>query len=333
MRRAAWIILIVVLGGVLNVSCTPSVSLPGPDRETPILASDYFVAADGTSMKVRSWLPENGNIKAVIIALHGFNDYGNFFAAPGSFFAGRGIASYAYDQRGFGETPVRGIWPGITALVNDLKSFTKLVGARHPGVPLYILGASMGGAVTMVAMASDGRPNADGVILAAPAVWARSTMAWYQRSTLWIGAHTVPWMKLSGRGLKIRPSDNREMLLALGRDPLIIKKTRIDTIYGVTNLMDAALASSSKMDYPALFLYGDLDQIIPRKPVMIMLKQIPEAAVSHQKFAFYKNGYHMLLRDMQGRAVWNDIATWIENPKEALASGADQRAMSVMPEK
>ncbi|MEE8393353.1 MAG: alpha/beta hydrolase, partial [Rhodospirillales bacterium] len=190
----------------------------------------------------------------------------------------------------------------------------------------YLLGASMGGAVAMVAMTSTDRPTVDGVILAGPAVWGRATMPWYQTAALWIGAHTVGWLKLTGKGLKIKPSDNRQMLLALGRDPLIIKETRIDTIYGVTNLMDAALAVSGDFAAKALILYGEHDEIVPPEPTFRMLKALPPSARERQKVALYEAGYHMLLRDLQGETVWRDIAAWIEDPTQPLPSGAGKRA-------
>ena len=55
----------------------------------------------------------------------------------------------------------------------------KSCGACIPRVPLYLLGESMGGAVAVVAMTGESGtrpPDVDGVILAAPAVWGRSTM-------------------------------------------------------------------------------------------------------------------------------------------------------------
>ena len=71
--------------------------------QSPTLAGDAFVAADGARLPVRSWLPKD-KARAVIVAAHGFNDYSAFFASPGPWFADRGIAAYAFDQRGFGET-------------------------------------------------------------------------------------------------------------------------------------------------------------------------------------------------------------------------------------
>ena len=281
---------------------------------------DHFLARDGARLPLKSWLPDGvrpttratARPTAVIIALHGFNDYSNFFDAPGAWLATRGIASYAYDQRGFGAAPGRGYWPGTTALIDDLGTLNALVRARHPGVPVYVLGESMGGAVALVAASGERSGlNVDGVILSAPAVWGRATMPWYQTGALWISAHTVPGVTLSGRGLKIVASDNIEMLRALGRDPLVIKETRIDAIYGLTELMDAALEASARLVLPALILYGEKDEIIPREPTERMLASLPEAGKDRRKVVYYENGYHMLLRDLQAETVWSDIAAWI----------------------
>ncbi|MAF96367.1 MAG: alpha/beta hydrolase [Rhodospirillaceae bacterium] len=329
--RAGKALLAALLTAVLvgAAACAPITRPPGEPINRPLLAGDFFHTADGQVLPVKSWRLEKDPPRAVLIALHGFNDYSNFFAEPGAFLATRGIASYAYDQRGFGNAPGHGLWPGIDALVADLKTFAGLVRDRNPGTPLYLLGESMGGAVIMVAIADADAPEADGVILAAPAVWGRVTMPWYQRLALWIGVRLMPGAEVTGRGLKITPSDNIEMLKALGRDPLVIKATRIDAIYGLTNLMDRALERSARLKGPALILYGQKDEIIPRKPTQIMLDRVAAAAAKlpwRHRVAVYENGYHMLLRDLQAKTLWRDIAHWIADPSISLPSGADKGA-------
>lgn len=326
-RRAGKGLLAALLAAILfAAACAPIVRPPGEPINRPLLAGAFFHTADGLVLPVKSWRPEKDPPRAVLIALHGFNDYSNFFAAPGAFLATRGITSYAYDQRGFGAAPGHGLWPGIDALGADLKTFARLVRDRHPGTPLYLLGESMGGAVIMIATADRDAPEADGIILAAPAVWGRVTMPWYQRLALWIGVHLMPGAEVTGRGLKITPSDNIEMLKALGRDPLVIKATRIDAIYGLTNLMDRALELSARLQGPALILYGQKDEIIPKEPTQIMLNRIPGAASGGPRIAVYENGYHMLLRDLQAETLWRDIAHWIADPSTSLPSGADKGA-------
>ena len=199
-------------------------------------------------LPLRKWLPPGGSgggqVKAVILALHGFNDYSNAFEGPGEAWAKRGIATYAYDQRGFGAAPERGFWPGRAALAGDAAMASRILRRLYPGVPLYLLGESMGGAVAVVAMTGESGapiPDVDGVILTAPAVWGRATMDLLPRLALWAGVRLMPGLTLTGRGLEITPSDNIAMLRALSRDPLVIKETRVDTIYGLVDLMDAAL--------------------------------------------------------------------------------------------
>ena len=320
---------LLTIGAVLLTvvaACAPRVVWPGPVVSRPVLEDATMRTADGALAPVRRWLPAAGAVKAAVIALHGFKDYGNFFAQPGAYLARLGIAAYAFDQRGFGEAQGRGIWPGVKAYADDLKTMADLVRARHPGVPLYLLGASMGGAVVMVAMTDDDPPAVDGIILSAPAVWGRKTMPFYQRWALAIAAHTVPWLTVTGRGLKIRASDNIEMLRALGRDPLVIKETRIDTIYGLSNLMDRALAAAPALRSRALILYGRNDEVIPADPVRRMIESLPADSRARRRFAYYDAGYHMLLRDLQGETVWRDIAAWIEDAEAPLPSGADTNA-------
>lgn len=317
MQKGPGPLLVVLLGLMAFSACTPLVLPPGPITTTAQLNGDHFISPDGARLPVKSWLPESSNIKAVLVALHGFNDYSNFFAAPGDWFADRGIAAYAFDQRGFGEAPNRGIWPGVRAMTNDLRTIGKLVGDRHPGKPLFLLGDSMGGAVIMTAMAEDaspGLPDNRGIILVAPAVWGREVMPWYQTAGLWLSVHIAPSLKVTGQGLKKKASDNIEMLRALGRDPLVIKGTRIDTIYGLTNLMDAALDAATRLETPALILYGAKDEIIPGNASDEMQARLPDDATANGRHIItYDNGYHMLLRDLQAETVWRDIDRWIDS--------------------
>ena len=290
------------------------------------LTDDKFVTADGQLLPLRKWLPQ-GQAKAVILALHGFNDYSNALDGPGTIWAKLGIATYAYDQRGFGAAPGRGRWPGRATLAADAASASRILRRLYPGVPLYLLGESMGGAVAIIAMTGESGtpiPDVDGVILLAPAVWGRPTMDLLPRVALWIGVRVAPGLSLTGRGLHIQASDNIPMLRALARDPLVIKDTRIDTIWGLVNLMDAALASAPRLRAPLLLMYGAEDEIIPKRPIRRFVRALPPDSRGRCTFAYYEHGYHMLLRDLDGPAVIADVAGWVLAPGAPLLSGADR---------
>lgn len=312
-------------------ACAPRLAPPGPGPAEPRLdvTAEEFQTRDGTRLPLRAWLPTDGTTpKALILALHGFNDYSHAFAAPGLYLAMRDIATFAYDQRGFGMAPHRGLWAGSDVLTADLTDAARALRARYPGVPLYLLGDSMGGAVIAAAVTGPEAPPVNGIILAAPAVWARSAMPLPHRVALWVSAHTVPWMDLSGSGLGIQASDNIEMLRALGRDPLVIKETRVDAVHGLVDLMDQALASAPNLRVPALLLYGEKDQVIPAEPILRFWRGLPAATRPDQRRALYADGWHMLLRDLQARVVLDDIAHWITDPRAPLPSGAEAYALA-----
>ena len=227
---------------LLAVGCTPTVAAMGPPVSLPMLNDDHILTADEAKLPLRVWKPD-GAPTAALLALHGFNDYSSSFEEPGKFWAARGIVTYAYDQRGFGAAPDHGLWPGTETLVEDLRSAALLIRERHPGIPVYLVGESMGGAIALTALGTDDPPAADGVVLAAPAVRGWRALPWYQRGALTLPP-LMPWVTATGRGFKVRPSDNIEMLRELGRDPLVIKETRFDRIHGLVTVMDDALGAA-----------------------------------------------------------------------------------------
>lgn len=59
--------------------------------------------------------------RGVVVALHSFNDQSEAFKNLGHYLSDQGFIFYAYDQRGFGNTIGKGIWPGSSILAQDLK--------------------------------------------------------------------------------------------------------------------------------------------------------------------------------------------------------------------
>jgi acylglycerol lipase len=317
MRLAlGWVLLVMAVFAASG--CAPRVQHYAPPHSPPQIVKDKLLTGSGKVLPVRAWLPEDAP-EAIIVAVHGFNDYSNAFVIPGYYFSARGIGLYAYDQRGFGDTEERGIWAGEDNLVGDLRQMVLAVRDEHPDVPLYVLGESMGGAVVINALAREGFPLVDGVILSAPALWGSRTMPGLYRATLWTGAHTLPWLELSGSNLKILATNNIPLLRQMGRDPLIIKKTRLDAIYGIVRLMDSAYENAGKLDVPLLLLYGMNDQVIPSQPIF----EVADTLTTRYKLVYYPRGFHMLLRDLTSEVVMNDVVAWVREPDGFLPSGFD----------
>ncbi len=298
---------LLAMTAVCVAACTPK-EQPYIETATHEVAmrKDVFVASDGALLPYRKWLP-GGKTKAVIIALHGFNDYSKAFDGAGEYLSKRGIAVYAYDQRGFGGTVHKGIWAGERNYVSDIGQWVTFLANRHKRSPIYIMGESMGGALAVRAAGSPDFPEVAGLILVAPALWGGETMNPLYRLSVIMSAHTLPWYEMTGRGLKIQASDNIEMLKAMGRDPLIIKSTRIDAIYGLVNMMDKAYEAIPQVKVPVLFLYGENDQVIPPQSMRDAIPRFTAPLYCIE----YPEGYHMLLRDLNGAERLLNINDWI----------------------
>lgn len=321
-----------VVGVVLLVlglaSCAPYVVPSGPMTGAPRLEKDAIIAADGTRLPLREWLPA-GPPKAVVLGLHGFGDYSRAFEEPGPLWAEGGIATYAYDQRGFGATASFDRWSGVPAMVDDMKAAVALLRARYPTVPLYVVGESMGGSIAMAALGSESHggeqpPAIDGLVLIGPAVRGRETLGALGRGGLSFFAHLIPWFPVSTVGMDYQPSNNIAMLRELSKDPLVIKNPRVDAVWGLVDAMDAALAAAPRLRPPIIILYGEHDRLVPPSVMKLLLDRLPRQPGI--RVAVYPQGYHMLLRDLDGATVQRDALSWMLDHDAKLPSGADKAA-------
>ena len=320
MIRSAFIAVLLTLSVAACAPIIQSAGTPGMGFAGPQLTDDTFVSFDGAQMGMKRWLPPSGEPWAVIVGLHGINDYSNAFHLAADYWARDGIATYAFDQRGYGRSPNRGVWPGEALMTEDVRTFCALIRKRYPHALIVVAGVSMGGAVAINAFASDRPPDADRVVLLAPAVWGWSTQPLPYKTTLWITAHADPALSLGPPDFvthNIHPSDNIDELRAMGRDPLMTWGARVDALYGLVNLMEDASDRVGQIKAPTLYLAGVHDELVPAKAMRLAASRLP----STDRTGYYVHGWHLLLVDKQAENVWRDVEAWLRDPAAPLPSG------------
>lgn len=315
-------LLAVILAALSLAACAPMlVQHPltaAAEFRGPRLEPDAFVSFDGARLGLTAW-EAPGEPWAVIVGLHGMNDYANAFHLAAPWWAEQGVTTYAYDQRGFGRSPGRGVWAG-DLMSEDLRTMVALARARHPNALIAVAGESMGGAVAIQAFGSDRPPQADRLVLLAPAVWGWSSQPLPNKTLLWFAARFTgskvyrppDWLTE-----RVQPTDNRAELIAMGRDPLMIWGARSDTLYGLVGLMDEASELTGADRVPTLYLYGAHDEIIPKRATRRAVARLKP----DDRTIYYPNGWHLLLRDRQGPRVWADVLAFLKDPKAAAPSG------------
>jgi alpha-beta hydrolase superfamily lysophospholipase len=282
---------------------------PPPPPETPAWAA-------GTAAGCAGERPARG----VLLVLHGLNDHsGNFLleGLPGLTAAGWRVV--AYDHRGFGRSPNRGIWAGDATLAEDARGAVAALRARHPGLPVALVGESMGGAIALLAASGPRAARPDRLVLLAPALWPEAEFPAVMRVGLDLLAHTVPVMGFRASAPGVLASDNLAALQRFGEDPLTLKEVSVELVHGVVRLMWAAAAAAPACcEVPTLVLSGARDRVVQQGPLRAALAEMPRLRVAR-----YADGWHLLLRDRVRDVVLRDVLAFLEEPSAPLPSGAE----------
>ena len=292
------------LSGLALAGCAVGGPLAAPSGPPPPpFIGPHLAAADGTPLALSEWPVDQP--QAVILGVHGYGDYGpSTFDEAANFWSGQGILTYAYDQRGFGRNLSFGHWPGAEALAADLRGVATQIRARHPCLALIVIGHSMGGGVVLAA--GQGL-DADGLVLAAPAIWGGTEMNPLHRLAAWTAAAVVPERRFTGEGvIRIQVSDNIEMLRALGRDPRYLRPPSAREMFGLVRVADMAEAAAESVGLPTLLLLGAKDEIVPDASVRRVFARLS----GPRRVIEYQEGWHLLFRDLQAERVWRDVADW-----------------------
>jgi alpha-beta hydrolase superfamily lysophospholipase len=257
----------------------------------------------------------------VIIAVHGMNDYAGAFIDAGEWWSANGATVYAYDQRGFGRSPGWMIWPSHAVMRKDLETAVEVARARHPGAKVAVVGESMGAAVAVTTFANAGATQPDALILSGPGFRGWGALPLLYSASLWVASHVRPdWIVVPPDGVRIVATDNNRKLREMWFDPLVQKSNRIDSVFGVVSIMEEADQMISRLpgSVPTLMLYGARDEMIPVEGVQRATAKMPP----HVQTAYYLNGYHLLLNDLQAHKVWGDILAFARDPESPVPSGA-----------
>lgn len=286
-------------------------------------ARSEFTSFDGAKLGLTVWAAQGNDApEYVVVGVHGMNDYAAAFETAAPYWAERGVTTYAYDQRGFGRSEARGQWPKEDLLREDLRTAISVARARHPEAVLSVVGISMGGAVAMTAFGSDKPPEGvDRLILSGPGLRGWGGLPLLHRASLWASTKVRPgWVVVPPKFAvqNIMPSDNYDMLVARGRDELNTFKNRIDQVYGVVSVMENGHKAAARLPENTFVLYGARDDIIPESFMQRTAPTLPP----HVRTAYYENGYHMLMRDLQAELVWADQLAFMKNPEAPLPSDA-----------
>jgi alpha-beta hydrolase superfamily lysophospholipase len=296
-----------------------------------------FQTEDRASLHVSGWAVDAP--KAVVQVIHGMAEYGSRYARLAAALAAAGYTTYAHDHRGHGKSISDASPPGHIAdhdswnlIVEDAHGVNREIARRHPGLPIIVLGHSMGSFVLqqllfehpadMVAAAlsgSNGKPPAKaaaGKLLARierarvgrrnpSRLLTRLTFGDYNKA--FAPARTdFDWLS--------RDSAEVDAYIA---DPLlgfeVSTETWVDLLTGLDRIADPSNVARVPKGMPLYLFAGDRDPVGDFGKGMRRLHDAYQrAGIADVRLKLYPGGRHESFNETNRQEVTADFIAWCD---------------------
>ena len=266
-----------------------------------------FAAPDAVPLFRRAWLPSD--VARAMILVHGFGEHSGRYDEVGAWFAARGCAVHAYDQRGHGRSGgPRTHVEKFSLLLDDLAGFQALVREEHPGVPLVLVAHSMGGLVALSYLA-ERRPTLSGAIVSGPALAAERAVP---RARVWLArtlGRLFPTLRLQA-GLDLTGLSRDEAVLRRYlADPLVERTMTASLGAELLAAGSATRAKAASIAVPVLMMHGKLDTLCP---VEASEQFAAELRAPGSELRVYPELRHEIFNEPERERVFADAWRWIE---------------------
>jgi acylglycerol lipase len=264
-----------------------------------------FEGVGGLEMYWQAWLPADPPSAIVTIA-HGGAEHSGRYAWTAEQLNARGHAVYAIDHRGHGRSGgPRAYVDRIDNAVADLHTLTDLVRERHPGLPLVLLGHSMGGLISL-SYALRYQNELAGLVLSAPlAVLEANPAARVFVRALSAVVPRLPIYKIDGTTVSRDP----EVVRAYNEDPLNHRgMLPARTVGEIAATVATNAPRLPELKLPILTVYGSGDRLVDDAGSKLVDER---SASDDSTLIAYEGLYHEVLNEPERDLVIADVAGWI----------------------
>lgn len=278
----------------------PRAALPEPQRVS--------LAAPGGETLVLRRLPAPGPARAVVVLVHGLGEHAGRYHALAERLHGWGFAVWAHDHHGHGASSgARGGLPSELRLVDDLALVIDDARAANPGLPLVLLGHSLGGLVAASLVARGVRP-VDGLVLSSPGF--DPGLNGFQKLLLAVLPRIAPNLRV-GNGLDDNfLSHDRAVVQAYRDDPLTHDRIGSQLARFLAYEGETVLRAAPRWPVPTLLLYAGDDRLV--KPAAS--RAFAQAAVASGQVEAhgFETLYHELFNELEAQPVFDALERWLE---------------------
>lgn len=268
-----------------------------------------FDAPGGVRLLGRAWTP-GPPPRAAVAIVHGYAEHSGRYDWTGRQLAARGYAVYACDLRGHGRSDGDRVFVrSFNEYLDDVCALLDQVRERHPGVPVFLLGHSMGGCIAALAMVTR-RPRVAGVILSGAVLTpARGLRGALLGRVVQLLARIAPRRKMRPLAASAVSRDPA-VAAAYASDPLVYHEGMpFSTAAALVRATKAIERRAPQIALPVLILHGADDALVsPRGSTWLY-----ETVSSPDKLLkVYEGLHHEILNEPEREQVLADIAAWLD---------------------
>ena len=271
-----------------------------------------FPGAGGLKLYYQSWHPPD-QPHGVLVIVHGLGGHSSLFGNVVQHLVPCGYAIYGLDLRGHGRSPgQQGYINSWAEFREDVGAFLRLVEKQEPGCPHFLLGHSLGGAITLDYVLHYPSKELQGVIVLAPAL-GQVGISPFKLALGYILSQVCPRFTLD-TGIDLTTgSRDPAVLTAYTQDPL--RHTR-----GSARLATEFLATvtwiqthAADLELPLLILHGDADQVALPSGSCTFFQRV---TFLDKELKLYPGVYHEIHNDFNYQEMLADLEDWLERHLE-----------------
>lgn len=272
----------------------------------------------------RAWIPDRP--ERVLVLVHGYGEHCGRYDEMAMHFAGRGFAVHAYDQAGHGRTHgPRGHVDRFDRLPEEAARFVERVALDHPGLPITLVGHSMGGLVVALA-AIDHRPAVDRFVLSGALLemggggGVRRQLSLASARLLSLVAPRAGFaIGLDPQGISRDPEVVRRYL----EDPFVKDRMTARFAAGLEQGAGRVIAGAGRVERPILLLHGEQDPLTTPEGSRRFHAGLSPAIASQSGLRLYPELRHEIFNEPEREQVWTDMLTWLDAAPGASGATRD----------
>lgn len=301
-------------------------------EQTPPAHRDegYCRSSDGLDLHWRAWTPSAPH--GVIVIIHGLAEHGGRYQETAEYLAAHGWAVYAGDLRGHGLSPDA---PGagrvhverFTDYFMDAEAFMNVALEHHAGMPMFLLGHSMGGLVTInyVLQSSD---RLAGAIISSPALGTHPDFKppAILRLLVTVLDRLAPRLRFPSDLDTNAISRDPEVVRAYVDDPLVSQKVSARWYAEILRAIDWAHANAEALQIPLLLMQSGADRLVDPAAPARWAGSTPAGQV---ELVQWEGLYHEMFNEPERQQVRRRVLEWLLRQTAQPTADSDQSSVQL----